>query len=68
MIPLEVDTIAKPKPFLILGMLFALAYTLRPGFDTLLISFITGSPLFYFTSNDKLFLSFESDKILKSEM
>ena len=36
------EIIAKPKPFITFGILVALEYTLLPGFDILLISFITG--------------------------
>jgi len=42
--PFGVDRIAKPSPFCIFGMLVAFEYILLPGFDTLLISFITGVP------------------------
>jgi hypothetical protein len=46
--PLGVETIAIPKPLLILGKLSALEKILLPGFDTLSILLITGFPELYF--------------------
>ena len=48
MTPWGVDTIAIPKPLLILGKLLALENILLPGLDTLSIVFITGLPELYF--------------------
>ena len=44
MTPLGVDTIAIPRPLLILGRLCALEKILLPGFETLWIELITGDP------------------------
>ena len=53
--PLGVDTIAIPKPLLILGKLSALENILRPGLETLSITVITGDPELYFKSIIKIF-------------
>ena len=61
--PLEVDTIAMPRPLLILGRLSALENILLPGFETLSIVFITGEPEWYFKLIERICLETSSSTL-----